>query len=150
MKRMARLYNIRPVPATAAVLVGLLVLVPACPGRAQAPGAQIPVFIGVLDLEANNIEEAEAKAIADRLRYRSPVLRPYLGIGHSKITIAGLSGSDFEQRTGLTVGFYLHLKRLVLRFGTMPATGTGGSFGLLYDFSPAPRKTAIQESRRDE
>jgi len=49
------------------LLICLTVCSTALPASAQEP--QEPMLIGVLDLEANNVPEGEAKAITDRLRY---------------------------------------------------------------------------------
>ena len=64
---------IRTIPLTRfaaiALLMGLYFGTPQTALAQQVPVQQEPVLIGMLELEANNVEEPEARAIADRLRF---------------------------------------------------------------------------------
>jgi hypothetical protein len=55
--------------AVIAVLLGVFPGNPQTTFAQQVPVQQEPVLIGVLELEANNVEPPEARAIADRLRF---------------------------------------------------------------------------------
>ena len=57
-------------PISFVLLICLTVCFTSLPASAQDPQEpQEPMLIGVLDLEANNVPEGEARAITDRLRY---------------------------------------------------------------------------------
>jgi hypothetical protein len=86
--------------------------------------------------ESSNMRSFEIALQTDLLR--STVLRPYLGFGTSQNPVPGIA-DETESKAGLTIGCYLHLGRFILRFGTMPADGSGGQIGFIYDLSPSRR-----------
>jgi TolB-like protein len=71
--------------------------------------------------------------------FNSRAFRVTLGIGSTSVPTGNLIGETTEQTSGLTLGFTIQTGRLLLRFGSIPSTESGGHFGFAYDFSQVRR-----------